>query len=50
VFIVDLKSISLGYRIVALMLISVISLGISVFYSRRLKNENGEEGEPETTP
>lgn len=50
VFIVDLKSISLGYRIVALMLISVISLGISVFYSRRLKNENGEQGEPETTP
>jgi hypothetical protein len=42
-FIVDLKSISLGYRIVALMLISVISLGISVYYSRRLKNENGEQ-------
>jgi hypothetical protein len=43
VFIVDLKSISLGYRIVALMLISVISLGISIFYSRRLKNENSDE-------
>ncbi|MGW8314731.1 MAG: hypothetical protein ACWGNV_03955 [Bacteroidales bacterium] len=37
VFIVDLKSISLGYRIIALMLISVISLGISIFYSKRLK-------------
>lgn len=42
VFIVDLKSISLGYRIVALMLIAVISLGISVYYSRRLKNDNGK--------
>ena len=37
-FIVDLKHISLGYRIVALMFISIISLGISVFYTRRLKH------------
>ena len=37
-FIVDLKNISLGYRIIALLFISVISLGISIFYTRRLKN------------
>jgi len=42
VFIVDLKSISLGYRIVALMLISIISLGISIFYSRRLRESKGD--------
>ncbi len=38
-FIIDLKNISLGYRIVALMFIAVISLGISVFYTRRLKSK-----------
>ena len=43
-FIVDLKSISLGYRIVALLFISIISLGISVFYNRRLKHK-GKEAE-----
>lgn len=37
-FLVDLQNISLGYRIVALLFISVISLGISIFYTRRLKN------------
>lgn len=37
-FIVDLSNISLGYRIVALMFIAVISLGISIFYSRRQKS------------
>jgi hypothetical protein len=42
VFIVDLKSISLGYRIIALMLISIISLGISIFYSRRLRESKGD--------
>jgi hypothetical protein len=42
VFIVDLKSISLGYRIVALMFISIISLGISIFYSRRLRDKKEE--------
>jgi len=38
-FIVDLQNISLGYRIVALLFISVISLGISIFYTRRQKNK-----------
>lgn len=42
-FIVDLKNISLGYRIVALLFISIISLGISIFYSRRQKQKEGEE-------
>jgi len=41
-FIVDLSNISLGYRIVALMFISAISLGISIFYSRRQKSGNEE--------
>lgn len=43
-FIVDLSNISLGYRIVALMFIAAISLGISIFYSRRMKDK---EEEPE---
>ena len=38
-FIVDLKNISLGYRIVALMFIALIALGISLFYARRQKKE-----------
>jgi len=38
-FLVDLKNVSLGYRIVALLFISVISMGISIFYSRRLKQK-----------
>lgn len=42
-FIVDLSNISLGYRVIALMFISAISLGISIFYSRRLKNKKEEE-------
>jgi hypothetical protein len=46
VFIVDLKSISLGYRIVALMVISFISLGISIFYSRRIREDKGDQGTP----
>ncbi len=41
-FIVDLKSISLGYRIVALLFLSIISLGISVFYNKRLKSKEGD--------
>jgi uncharacterized membrane protein len=45
VFLVDLKNISLGYRIVALMLISIISLAISVFYSRRMKGRKTEHDE-----
>jgi hypothetical protein len=46
VFIVDLKSISLGYRIVALMVISVISLGISIYYARRIRTQQGAEPPP----
>lgn len=42
-FIVDLSNISLGYRIIALMFISIISLGISIYYSRRLKQKKQEE-------
>jgi hypothetical protein len=41
-FIVDLSNISLGYRIVALMFISVISLGISIFYSRKQRSKKEE--------
>ena len=41
-FIVDLSNISLGYRIVALMFIAAISLGISIFYSRRQKSKKEE--------
>ena len=38
-FIVDLSNISLGYRIIALMFIAAISLGISIFYTRRQKSK-----------
>ncbi len=41
-FIVDLSNISLGYRIIALMFIAAISLGISIFYSRRQKSKKDE--------
>jgi len=39
-FIVDLSNISLGYRIIALMFIAAISLGISIFYSKRQRSQN----------
>jgi len=45
-FIVDLQNISLGYRIIALLFISVISLGISIFYTRRQKNKEGDPEQP----
>lgn len=41
-FIVDLKNISLGYRIVALLFISIVSLGISIFYAKRQKIKETE--------
>jgi uncharacterized membrane protein len=41
-FIVDLSNISLGYRIIALMFIASISLGISIFYSKRQKSKEQE--------
>jgi len=46
-FIVDLKNISLGYRIVALLFISIISLGISIFYTRRVKSKGDEHHHPD---
>jgi len=42
-FIVDLQNISLGYRIIALLFISIISLGISIFYTRRQKNKHEDQ-------
>jgi hypothetical protein len=44
-FIVDLKNISLGYRIVALLFISAVSLGISIFYTRRHHQKEEETGQ-----
>lgn len=41
-FLVDLSNISLGYRIIALMFIASISLGISIFYSKRQKSKKQE--------
>jgi hypothetical protein len=38
-FIVDLSNISLGYRVIALMFLAAVSLGISIFYSRRVKSK-----------
>ena len=38
-FIFDLSSMSLGYRIVALLFIAAIALGISMFYTRRHKKK-----------
>ncbi len=42
-FIVDLSNISLGYRIVALMFLALISIGISIFYSKRQKSKNPDQ-------
>ena len=42
-FLVDLKNISLGYRIIALLFISTISLGISIYYSQKLKIQRDEQ-------
>ncbi len=44
-FLVDLSNISLGYRIIALMFIAAISLGISIFYSKRQKSNKTEPDE-----
>ncbi len=49
-FIVDLQNISLGYRIVALLFISIISLGISIFYTRRLKSKGEEQDHHSDSP
>jgi hypothetical protein len=39
-FLIDLSNISLGTRIIALLFISIISLGISVYYTRRLRTRD----------
>jgi uncharacterized protein YpmB len=44
---VDLKNISLGYRIVALLFISAVSLGISLFYNKRHQPKNENSGQAE---
>ena len=41
-FLVDLSNISLGYRVVALMFLAAVSLGISIFYSRRMRSRKEE--------
>jgi membrane protein implicated in regulation of membrane protease activity len=38
-FIFDLSSMSIGYRIIALLFIAIIALGISLFYTRRQKQK-----------
>jgi hypothetical protein len=38
-FIVDLARIELVYRIIALLFLSIISIGLSVFYTRKLKRK-----------
>lgn len=42
-FLFDLKNISLGYRIIALLFLAIISLGISIFYARRLRTRKEQE-------
>ncbi len=38
-FMFDLSSMSIGYRIIALLFIAIIALGISIFYTRRQKKK-----------
>ena len=42
-FIIDLQNIGLGYRIVALLFISIVSLSISIFYTRRQKSKEEDQ-------
>jgi len=39
-FIIDLARIELIYRVFALLLLAIVSIGISIFYSNRLKNHS----------
>jgi hypothetical protein len=39
-FLFDLRHVSIGYRIVALLFLAVISLSFSVFYAKRMKKKN----------
>jgi hypothetical protein len=45
-FLFDLSHVSIGYRIVALMFIAVISLSFSIYYSKRIKKK--KSADPET--
>jgi len=36
-FIIDLASIEIVYRVLALLLLAVVSIGISIYYSNRVK-------------
>jgi len=38
-FLFDLKNIGIGYRVIALLFLAIISLGISLFYARRQKEK-----------
>ena len=39
-FMFDLRHVSIGYRIVALLFLALISLSFSTYYSKRIKNKN----------
>jgi len=41
-FMFDMKNISIGIRVVALLFLAIISLGISIYYTRRTKLKDGE--------
>jgi len=43
----DLSTVNLGYRIVALLILAIITLGISLFYSRRKKKEQEKSSQEE---
>ena len=38
-FLFDLRHVSIGYRIIALLVIAIISLSFSTFYTRRIKKK-----------
>jgi hypothetical protein len=38
-FVIDLSKIGIGYRVVAFMFLAIISIGFSIFYSKRLKQK-----------
>ena len=44
-FIIDLARIELAYRVIALMVFAIISIGLSIYYSRRAKNKSSTTDE-----
>lgn len=42
-FLVDLANVELVYRIVAFLFLAIISIGVSVYYVRRMKDKSGKE-------